>query len=180
MAQCCTGWLKKDFWECKDSDIKFHVVKCNTSLSFFTVLVQSLLSKSRTFPMPSTLIPRRVIGTCKKYFHCMSTSNYLPGNLQSKPETVASQLWTCCGGFAAQCKHATSSSQSIGQKVFTSFPKSNICCLNRHGETTWSLCTWCQECVAWMTCLYKNNGAVSCVGADFLFIWSLYCLELSF
>ncbi len=25
-----------------------------------------------------------------------------------------------------------------------------------------------QECVAGMTCLYKNNGAVSCVGADFL------------
>ncbi len=32
----------------------------------------------------------------------------------------------------------------------------------------------CKECVARMTCLYKNNGAVSCVGAEFLFIWSLY------
>ncbi len=25
-----------------------------------------------------------------------------------------------------------------------------------------------------MTCLYKNNGAVSCVGGNVLFIWSLY------
>ena len=33
-----------------------------------------------------------------------------------------------------------------------------------------------KRCVARMTCLYKNNGAVSChsVEADFLFIWSLY------
>ncbi len=31
-----------------------------------------------------------------------------------------------------------------------------------------------KECVARMTCLYKNNGAVSYVGVDFLFIWSLY------
>ena len=35
------------------------------------------------------------------------------------------------------------------------------------GETVY------EECVARMTCLYNNNGAVSSVGADFLFIWSL-------
>ena len=31
-----------------------------------------------------------------------------------------------------------------------------------------------KECVARMTCLYKNNGAVSCVGGNVLFIWTLY------
>ncbi len=31
-----------------------------------------------------------------------------------------------------------------------------------------------QEFVARMTCIYKNNGAVSCVGGNFLFFWSLY------
>ncbi len=32
----------------------------------------------------------------------------------------------------------------------------------------------CKECVARMTCLYKNNGAVSCVGRNVWYIWSLY------
>ncbi len=31
-----------------------------------------------------------------------------------------------------------------------------------------------KEYVARITCLYKNNGAVSCVGGNVLFIWSLY------
>ncbi len=35
----------------------------------------------------------------------------------------------------------------------------------------------CKECVARMTCLYKNNGAVSCVGGNIWFIWSL-CLPI--
>ena len=44
----------------------------------------------------------------------------------------------------------------------------------------YSRCLWpktstsLKECVARMTCLYKNNGAVSCVGGNALFIWSLY------
>ena len=42
----------------------------------------------------------------------------------------------------------------------------------KHTAHAWSTWSALKECVARMTCLYKNNGAVSCVVADFLFIWS--------
>ena len=35
-------------------------------------------------------------------------------------------------------------------------------------------CKILKECVAVLTMLYKKNGAVSCVGSDFLSDWALY------